>query len=1170
MNRLLIILFLLLPFAVSGNNVRIVGTVKTPAIGISGNTASIQFTLEWENSWRDAYNHDAVYIVLRYKYLKQNPVVWYPVYLQNEGHSADNGFECVPAPGHLAGTNVGIFIKPGTVRTGIARTNITLKWDLGTTASNGAGRLVSSNLVMGEVILACTGIEMVYIPRGAFALGDHARLPGTTDASPRSFRHHDQFIPESADLVSPRYEITTNPGNPANNPASLAANHTNDLTNSPSNAWVSGAWAGADDSKHWTIDFGKLADGTELPLSSATRPAIKYISIESIPGRVPKTWYLYGAQKDQMGGWVELLKGTSADWGISLERTYPPQKAIALTSTGDYSLYRLIIKNEDMPGGITPVIKSISMTTSDLPRSNDYTFIVDSTVIPLGGVRGLSADNDTETWPAGSLGPSYPTGYNGFYAMKYEISQDQYCGFLQMLSPGDQRARTIGIGLNALEPEDYIFGPSRTTASNRNGIVVSKRSATGDTVSFACNLDPGTPMSLDGDGMPLACNYLTTRDLLTYASWTGLRPLTELEYERLCRPPYPYTPTARECAWNGPATILPGELRESGKSNETVSSGNANYGNRLSGPVRVGIFAQPSGTQKTSGSGYWGIQDLSGNLSELYYNANTPGRKYNASLHGNGTLVIPSGWDTLPSAFGIRGGSFRSAPFDIASSNRQNASLYITSGNKRDSTVSFRLGRSCPEGPRLSGILTLPDGRSTASGGQSDTLCDGIDYVLSGNEPAGNFTVSYLWYKSENNGRSWELQKGESGRDLSLKNLRNTGMADNQYREYWFRRKAIRDNSDGMSPIVKLFVLNPSYTVSRLRDTLDGYGESSGIRVTTKYPTTFTWRYLASGTPLTFKQESDRVGYYLPRRPDLATADTTKQMHGSKMLLVTMNIGNACERSEVIGVDVINTLDKDLMRVKNYGSYRAWGDGTYAPSAEAYRRPSGGYEYRGDIGSGVYRIDPDGRDGPIEPFDVYCDMVTEGGGWALCMVVTNIAGQYTDWWNNDASFGGRPAVNDYFTNSTCFGNYLSPNVKMNTKSPVFLHNDFTEIMFMENYSEQKGYKGYKLSSRSTMLKRFQRGSNTSYKNDVSLILFANGTLNTFQTNTLMWNYDLYNDGARLASAGASNQATCGISSRVDGTANYSWKGNITRFDAGRHYNTNGASTVNHTVWVWIR
>lgn len=41
--------------------------------------------------------------------------------------------------------------------------------------------------------------------------------------------------------------------------------------------------------------------------------------------------------------------------------------------------------------------------------------------------------------------------------------------------------------------------------------------------------------------------------------------------------------------------------------------------------------------------------------------------------------------------------------------------------------------------------------------------------------------------------------------------------------------------------------------------------------------------------------------------------------------------------------------------------------------------------YNGEgITDGVYTIDPDGAQGPIAPFSVYCDMKTDGGGFTLC------------------------------------------------------------------------------------------------------------------------------------------------------------------------------------------
>jgi len=68
--------------------------------------------------------------------------------------------------------------------------------------------------------------------------------------------------------------------------------------------------------------------------------------------------------------------------------------------------------------------------------------------------------------------------------------------------------------------------------------------------------------------------------------------------------------------------------------------------------------------------------------------------------------------------------------------------------------------------------------------------------------------------------------------------------------------------------------------------------------------------------------------------------------------------------------------------VRQYSGYRAWTDGTLAASCKEYRNGKPGYAYGGATGDGVYRIDVDGA-GPLTPFDVECDMTTDGGGWTL-------------------------------------------------------------------------------------------------------------------------------------------------------------------------------------------
>lgn len=214
-----------------------------------------------------------------------------------------------------------------------------------------------------------------------------------------------------------------------------------------------------------------------------------------------------------------------------------------------------------------------------------------------------------------------------------------------------------------------------------------------------------------------------------------------------------------------------------------------------------------------------------------------------------------------------------------------------------------------------------------------------------------------------------------------------------------------------------------------------------------------------------------------------------------------------------------------------------------------------------NVRTGFVYVAPLGSSGA--PFITYLDNDNFGGGWLLSWVVTNVSGDTTDWFDVGAS-------TNYFTTTTLL-NSSSMNVlsKTNAKNELFNVWSTSQIMILEDHNGTIGRKAYTLNSSATFRSRFTATGGSSYSNQVSSIIGSSGSFSTFTTNTLMFNYALSGDGARLAATVASGEATGGISSRVDGGNSYSWKGNLTRSDSNRGYNSDG-TTTDHTVWIFVR
>lgn len=258
--------------------------------------------------------------------------------------------------------------------------------------------------------------------------------------------------------------------------------------------------------------------------------------------------------------------------------------------------------------------------------------------------RGTAAGNiycnASPTTLPGNVPAAYPLGYDSLYVMKYEISQGQYVGFLNALA-SDQAANRFP-NVNASRTNITGTWPNYTT-------IYPYR----------------------------ACGYLSWQDLTAYLDWAGMRPMTETEYEKICRGPN--IPVANEYAWgtNTYTYASVGGISNDATTTEKNTSlpasgtGMANAGGGILGPLRCGFASGPATDRLQAGSSYYGVMELSGNIWELCVGLYANGLAYTGT-RGDGVLsTTPSpgyantaSWPSLNSnvnGVSARGGAYNNA-----------------------------------------------------------------------------------------------------------------------------------------------------------------------------------------------------------------------------------------------------------------------------------------------------------------------------------------------------------------------------------------------------------------------------------------------------------------------------------------------------------------------------
>lgn len=318
-----------------------------------------------------------------------------------------------------------------------------------------------------------------------------------------------------------------------------------------------------------------------------------------------------------------------------------------------------------------------------------------------------------------SMPAGFPRGMTNFYMMKYELSQGAYRDFLNTLTYNQQVNHTI-IAPSAATGSGALVAVSGT---NRNSLEI-KTSGTAITLpaEYGCDANNNNIYDEPADGEWVACNYLNWPDMAAYLGWSGLRPMTELEFEKAARGVQ--VPVAGEYAWGSTfivSTIL--SLANGNQNSEVATNAAATIGNAVynssypnvpfSGPLRNGIFATASSNRITSGGGFYGVMELSGNLAErVISTANGQGFRSNLNLYGlapNGFFgtTATDGWpgatatnsyviNGTQNAIGLmdRGGHWSNTNTILRTSYRDAASLITNTAVTRDAVHGCRGVRS--------------------------------------------------------------------------------------------------------------------------------------------------------------------------------------------------------------------------------------------------------------------------------------------------------------------------------------------------------------------------------------------------------------------------------------------------------------------------------------------
>ncbi len=353
---------------------------------------------------------------------------------------------------------------------------------------------------------------------------------------------------------------------------------------------------------------------------------------------------------------------------FGIEMVYIPQGSFY---AGDYNTSIASLDSGSADSSPWHIISENAIPVSN-PAANGYRYVSNNNV-------GEYTTGSNFNIPAG-----FPKGYGSFYAMKYEITEGQWVEFVNSL--GSVAARS-----------------NRDITDNNHKNLDSVM----DRNTISCS---GSPLSCSTLRPSRPVSFLNWTDLAAFLDWSALRPMTELEFEKVARGPI--LSDKGEFSWGTTGITAATTINGNEDGSETIAdlNANANYGSTTfsggdssqgagyqTGVLRAGIFASNSTNRVIAGASYYGVMDLSGNLKEHVVTiGNSSGLSFDGQ-NGDGLLTSISGFegnanssfwpglDAIPgrgitgaTGSGFRGGSWSDSSVLLRTSDRSEAALTLT------------------------------------------------------------------------------------------------------------------------------------------------------------------------------------------------------------------------------------------------------------------------------------------------------------------------------------------------------------------------------------------------------------------------------------------------------------------------------------------------------------